>query len=435
MNVNKVQSTLSSLIKSMENTKSLFVVNPDRDFTRKRSIMFSDTIKCLLNMENHTLNSEIRYFFLSKKSTVPTSSAFIQQRKKLKENVFSYLFKSINNAFPSKKLFKGYHLLATDGSDINIPSLPGDTDTYIDSNTEGVGYYQYHLNALYDVCEKRYVDYIIQPRALANERTAFCAMVRNNVIDGKCIYTADRGYPSLNSIYNVIHAGQFFCFRLVELDGAGSLFKHTVVPDKEEFSIDIEFLVTRKYKKIYKSEPGKYKIVQKSKTFDGIPVEDKNSMVSLSFRLIKLKLDNGNHEYLITNLPESEFDIKGLKDLYHRRWDIETSFRTLKYNICLTSFHSKKRDFIKQEIEARIILYNITMIVVSCVKVEKTGLKYTYSVAISDAVVTVRLFLKGWLSGNNVNKALLKYLTPIRPDRTYQRKVRSKRVIAFNNRS
>ena len=72
---------------------------------------------------------------------------------------------------------------------------------------------------------------------------------------------------------------------------------------------------------------------------------------------------------------------------------------------------------------------------VSCVKVEKTGLKYTYYVAISDAVVTVLLFLKGWLSGNNVNKALLKYLTPIRPDRTYQRKVRSKRVIAFNIRS
>ena len=435
MNVNKVKSTLSSLINSMENTKSFFVVNPDRDFTRHRSISFSDTIKCLLNMENHTLNSEIRYFFLSKKAPVPTSSAFIQQRKKLNENVFHYLFQSINEAFPLKKLFKGYHLFATDGSDINIPSLSGDTDTYINSNTEGVGYYQYHLNALYDVCEKRYIDFIIQPRAMENERTAFCTMVRNNVADGKCIYTADRGYPSLNSIYNVIHAGQFFCFRLVELDGPGSLFKHNAVPDKDEFSIDIEFLVTRKYKKIYKSEPGKYKILQKSKTFDGIPVGDKTSVVSLSFRLVKLKLDNGNHEYLITNLPESEFGIEELKDLYHRRWNIETSFRTLKYNICLTSFHSKKRNFIKQEIEARIILYNITMITVSFVKVEKEGLKYTYSVAISDAVVTIRLFLKGWLSGTNVTKDLLKYLTPIRPGRTYQRKVRSKRVISFNNRS
>ena len=54
-------------------------------------------------MENHTLNSEIRYFFLSKNSVVPTSSAFIQQRKKLNENVFRYLFQSISKAFPFKK--------------------------------------------------------------------------------------------------------------------------------------------------------------------------------------------------------------------------------------------------------------------------------------------------------------------------------------------
>ena len=36
---------------------------------------------------------------------------------------------------------------------------------------------------------------------------------------------------------------------------------------------------------------------------------------------------------------------KGIKELYHMRWGIETSFRELKYAIGLTSFHSKKRDY------------------------------------------------------------------------------------------
>ena len=40
------------------------------------------------------------------------------------------------------------------------------------------------------------------------------------------------------------------------------------------------------------------------------------------------------------------------------RWGIETSFRELKYSIGLTHFHSKKLDYIKQEIWARLILYN-----------------------------------------------------------------------------
>ena len=43
---------------------------------------------------------------------------------------------------------------------------------------------------------------------------------------------------------------------------------------------------------------------------------------------------------------------------FYLRWGIETSFRELKYAIGLTSFHARKPDFIKQEIYARLLLYN-----------------------------------------------------------------------------
>ena len=57
---------------------------------------------------------------------------------------------------------------------------------------------------------------------------------------------------------------------------------------------------------------------------------------------------------LITNLNRFEFPIEKMKELYHLRWDIETSFRELKYALGGISFHSKKDDFIQMEILAHV---------------------------------------------------------------------------------
>lgn len=434
MNVTKVKSMISGLIDDMEKTKQNFVVNPQKDFTRTRMISFSDTIRCLLNMESGTLNTELRCFFSTHNSEIPTSSAFIQQRTKLRNNTFSHIFQSLNLSFPFPKLQKGYHLLAVDGSDTNIPSLKNSPETTVRSNTKGVDYHQFHLNAMFDLLEHRYVDYVIQPRATADERAAFCEMVRKNTINGKCIYICDRGYSSLNTIYTVISAGQFFLFRLQDLKGKNSLFKYTETPCNQSFDIDIEFHVTRCNKKEYRNDKAKYKIVRTERIFDGIPSGDRKSIIVLNFRLLKFMLDNGSYEYIATNLPKSEFDIYAIRELYNKRWGIETSFRILKYNLSLSFFHSKKRVFIIQELEARLIAFNITMLLVSCAHVKKHGHKYKYKVAISDAVVTMRLFLAGKLSAKKVINDLLRYLTPIRPGRSFQRKVRSKRVIPFNYR-
>ncbi|WP_420832495.1 transposase [Paenibacillus periandrae] len=47
------------------------------------------------------------------------------------------------------------------------------------------------------------------------------------------------------------------------------------------------------------------------------------------------------------------------------RWGIETSFRALKYTIGLTNFHARKREFVTQEIFARMIMYNFVEIMTS----------------------------------------------------------------------
>ena len=51
----------------------------------------------------------------------------------------------------------------------------------------------------------------------------------------------------------------------------------------------------------------------------------------ISLRLVRIEISEGCYENLITNLPGLDFDIDDFKDLYHLRWDGETSFRDLKY--------------------------------------------------------------------------------------------------------
>ena len=62
------------------------------------------------------------------------------------------------------------------------------------------------------------------------------------------------------------------------------------------------------------------------------------------------------------------------------RWGIETSFRELKYAIGLNSFHSRKRDFIKQEIYARLTLYNFCERIIKKVTLPKRKRKYDYQI-------------------------------------------------------
>lgn len=85
------------------------------------------------------------------------------------DSAFPHVLSSLNSIFPFKKKFHGIHLLTCDGSDVNIPPKPGDTETYVASNTSGVGYHQMHLNAIYDLMEERYLDVVIQKRAEIKE--------------------------------------------------------------------------------------------------------------------------------------------------------------------------------------------------------------------------------------------------------------------------
>lgn len=435
MKASYIKSSLLKTIDFMNQHLDQFVRNPGIDFTRNRSCPFSSVLHCLLTMENSSLNGEIQRFFPPKKDgTFITKSAFIQQRAKLNDLAFPFLFSSLNQKFPFKKTFKGYHLLACDGSDLNLPPLPGDVSTCVASNTEGSVFYQYHLNSVYDICEERFADILIHPRASYDEREAFLAFLQRNEIPGKCLFIADRGYFSLNVIAHLVNSASSFLLRIGSADDRNSLLKRFSLPEKEEFDIDLNFSVTRSHRKQYTEHPDQFVCVRKDRTFDLIPPDDNESLFPIAFRLVKIALPNGSSEFLVTDLPRYPFTRKTLKHLYHLRWATETAYAYLKYNVALNAFHSVRRDFILQEIYARVIFYNITMLMIHCVKLPKRNRKHEYKISVSDAVITCRDFLIHRIKNETIEKRLQKHVTDIRPDRTYPRKKRSKRFAPLNYR-
>ena len=67
---------------------------------------------------------------------------------------------------------------------------------YFQSNPGEKRFNLLHLNALYDLCSKRYLDALIQPGRKENEFRAICQMEDRFPCPGKTIFIADRGYES-----------------------------------------------------------------------------------------------------------------------------------------------------------------------------------------------------------------------------------------------
>ncbi len=123
------------------------------------------------------------------------------------------------------------------------------------------------------------------------------------------------------------------------------------------------------------------------------------------------------YETVITNLDADTYPPEELKKLYASRWGIETSFRDLKYTIGLLKYHSKKTACIRQEIFARLTLYNFVEVITSHVAISKKQRKYTYKCNFSVATHVCRLFLRGQTSPPYVESAIAQNLVPIRPNR------------------
>lgn len=82
-------------------------------------------------------------------------------------------------------------------------------------------------------------------------------------------------------------------------------------------------------------------------------------------RIVRFQISEDSYEVVVTNLDFEEFSPQELKKRYRMHWEIKTLFRDLKYSVGLHNFHSKKVEYIIQEIFTSIIMYNFSKLIMS----------------------------------------------------------------------
>jgi len=412
--------------------------NPDRNFSRTRKLPLDVLITTMLHMEGQSVGNELLSMF-PKASETPSAAAFVQQRNKLNSGVFDELFRSFvqaTEAVQAPRTFRGMRLLAVDGSDIHIPTDLSNERTLCVSKEGQTPHNMMHLNAMYDLLQRTYIDEIIQDYRDMNEHAAFIEMVDRSRID-KALVMADRNYESFNDFAHVIEKGWYFLIRVKDVGSSGML-KGLDLPNEDCFDVEINLNLTRKQTKEVKAllhDRNHYRFIPTKATFDYLPDRnrkaDPTKWYPLSFRIVRFPLSEGSHEAIITNLPVEDFPPSEIKKLYAMRWGIETSFRALKYTVGLLYFHSKKAEYIRHEIAARLIMYNFFELITTHVIIKKKDRKHSYKANFTRAVHICRMFLRGDISPPDVDAQIARNIVPIRPDRQRKRERLFSSVISF----
>ena len=155
----------------------------------------------------------------------------------------------------------------------------------------------------------------------------------------------------------------------------------------------------------------------------------------LKLRVVRFKISDNSYETIFTSLPRNKFSIEDIKTLYGMRWGIETSFRELKYIIGLTNLHSKKDNFVRQEIFAKLTMYNFCERIISAAIVKQDdGRKYKYQINYTMGMQICLDFYRSLINSDDVYILILKYTEAIREGRQDKRKLRAKSFISFTYR-
>ena len=278
---------------------------------------------------------------------------------------------------------------------------------------------------------------IINGKAKAGEADALLEMVKYGHYDhDHSIITADRNFISYNEIDQLNLMKQKFAIRAKDI-GSNGILSSKGLPDEEfdkDLTIRLVFRQTKEWKKKIQSDPFtifcpvNVKFKSKDPTLDYYDV---------SFRVCRFKITDDTYECIITNLNSEEMSLEAIKEAYRIRWQCEISFRYLKYTIGLNAFHSRKRNLLKQEIYARLLIFNMTSLLTDSRSIEdyvdmrnsqksdkpsRYDKSYDYKTDITTAVTNIRLWLRGIITSKTLTCRIKKYLTQRRPDRKASRK-------------
>tara|TARA_R110000868_G_scaffold407592_1_gene689180 strand:+ start:301 stop:1476 length:1176 start_codon:yes stop_codon:yes gene_type:complete len=370
----------------------------------------------MINFLRKSLALEIENFtsiFKTGSARSFSKSAFVQARKKVRPEVFDKLSRILLNEFYTDndvaiKLWKGYRLLAVEGSRITLPITDELKIIYGETkNQTETSIVQARCSVIYDVLNNYVLDGSLEPlergeRDLALEHLAHCKE--------KDLILYDRGYPSYDFINEHLERGLDYLIRVKV--SFSNLIKDFEKSNKKSIVVDIL--------------PGK-----------NVDISDKHytKQTPITLRLIRVELDKGQVEILMTSLLDGQlYPTAHFKALYFKRWGVETFYDELKNKLKVEHFSGYSNQSIHQDFKATLFVSNVQTLIVSELedelKVSNKEKKYNYKVNtnISYGLLknrVVELFLEEQnpkMDMVETLKSMFKsHLVPIRPNRKHER--------------
>ena len=405
---------LQAIVKEMEGNKDRYVAEPQKDFSRNRKVTFYDMMWFLLFIGANSMSEEIRRAFNHKDFSYISEAAILKSRSKIKVSAFEQLFHKFNDTLEKTKEYKGYRILAVDGSDFS--SLYSAQSEYATISNQYGGANRMHVNFAYDILNKNFLDCLIEAKNKANERKGAIKMLSSLAESEKILAIMDRGYDGLKVFEH--------CNRIKNLSyliriRSGMTKEIKTLPDKE-LDLDLNFEVSTLSKRL----PYRMKI----------QAWDMELPCTVSFRLVKVRLKD-KWLVLATNLPRQEFSTRTLKSLYEKRWKIELAFRDIKHALGALHFHSKKDLFNLQEFFAHLIRYNLTIRIICQIRLPKPkNLKYRYEVNFKNAAQIIQNYCRLASDYEKILEQIARYVHPLRANRLFRRNCRYCYPVPFNYR-
>jgi len=328
-----------------------------QDFTRERKLNFSKMIilmsrKSVKSIQNVLNEAETYLSNMLEEDLISISkSAYSQAREKIKYEAFIELSNDIKEQFYKEydyEKYKGFRLLGVDGSIITLPnnedirrefSTKNVKNQYQEKNKEIA---QARVSVLYDLLNNIVIDAKITDSKIHETDITIDEHLKN--IKENDLIVFDRGYPSYRmfaTIKNKYNANYLIRMKT-------SMYKkHTKILFDKNSPID-DIIVTLK---------PTYKELEELCIEEDLPQ-------SIKVRFVKVVLDNGEIEVLATSvLDKNILKIEDFKELYFKRWKIETYYEIMKNRLSLENFTGTSALAIKQDFYATMFISNMEALV------------------------------------------------------------------------
>jgi hypothetical protein len=338
-------------------------------WSRQRKMPLEDIIMCTLRKKGLSTIMEIRHYFqsLGKMERTVSKQDYLRQRQKLNPEVFSLLNANYLKRFydsTEAKGWRGYLVLAVDGSRAEIPNSEENRNVYGESiNKYGKQVARANISALHDVFNRFILDIGIHNYrdSEIEEAKEHINALKKIAADKPTLLMFDRNYSSLEFIDFLEKSGVNYLIRLHSDD-----FKAEVNAMKCADE-EVDLVCTKK----------RLRNVKQKSVKRAVELERQQS---IRIRIVKTVLENGERALFVTNLREGTS--ASIRHLYKKRWSIEKKYHTLKNKLKFESVTGKASIYVKQDFLAQLLVFNMIQDLITSAerraskKAKKKQLKY-----------------------------------------------------------